>query len=162
MNESTTSPCASRRRPWKSSRPHLMVLCRASRAARRPLLPGGGWLSAAAWFLLLCLEQGCLATTADASLRCCFAYAEARPGVDQIWGCPHAGVGIAAASHQFSSLQPLRSVPALRRPRICNVGRPYFLPGTRMAVVEAASTVVRQTSSRHLPIAHFAVQDSCV
>ena len=162
MNESTTSPCASRRRPWKSSRPHLMVLCRASRAARRPLLPGGGWLSAAAWFLLLCLEQGCLATTADASLRCCFAYAEARPGVGlhQIWGCP----------------TPKCSAGVCTNVRACNLyalfqrcGAPEFAMWAalifclaRMAVVEAASTVVRQTSSRHLPIAHFAVQDSCV
>ena len=54
MSESRASPCASPRRPSKSSRPHLMVLCRASRAARRPLLPGGGSRGAAS-FLLLCL-----------------------------------------------------------------------------------------------------------
>ena len=73
---------------------------------------------------------------------------------------PHAGVRIAAV------VAPMFEAAAFTLQRC---GAPEFamwaaliiLPGTRMAVVEAASTVVRQASSRHLPIARFAVEDSC-
>ena len=70
---------------------------------------------------------------------------------------PHAGVRIAAV------VAPMFEAAAFTLQRC---GAPEFAMWAALifllAQVEAASTVVRQTSSRHLPIAHFAVQDSCV
>ena len=56
----------------------------------------------------------------------------------------------------FSRLQPYALFQRCGAPEFAMWAALIFLPGTRMAVVEAASTVVRQTSSRHLPIARFA------
>ena len=97
---------------------------------------------AIARFLLLCLAALAWSTCVVA------AYAEARPGVGlhQIWGCPtpnelqqRAGVAPMFEAAAFTLCSSAAAPPNLQ------CGPPLFFAGTRMAVVEAASTVVRQT-----------------